>query len=247
MGALLQVDRLAIVVRSASIDELQNRLGYTFSDRGLLQRALTHSSARASRRIDHDNEQLEFLGDRVLGLVMAERLVKRFPEAEEGTLARGYNRLVRRETCARVGNELELGNFIVLGTGEAGSGGRRKHTIIANACEAVLGAIFLDGGFDEARRVTLRWWTDHFEAIDEVRADPKSALQEWAQSRGLPLPDYAELGRTGPDHAPSFTTEVRIERQEPAQGYGANKRAAEQAAALAFLEREGIWQSEPVE
>lgn len=233
------------MLKSKNLNDLEQRLGYQFRDRELLHRALTHSSARVSNKVSWDNEQLEFLGDRVLGLIMAEDLVLRFPESAEGDLARRYNRLVNRETCARVGETLGLGQYIVLGLGEAGSGGRRKQTIIANACEALLAALFIDGGFEAVRNVTLKSWEKEFGSIDRVRADPKSALQEWAQGRGLSLPTYRDLERRGPDHEPRFTSEVIIDKEEPARGEGRNKRAAEQAAAQSFLERNGIWQSEP--
>jgi ribonuclease-3 len=227
--------------RARKFKDLEKRLGYKFKSQELLERALTHASLRGSRKAREDNERLEFVGDRVLGLAIVEMLNAAYPAANEGELARHYNRLVRGETCAAVGRELGLGAFMRLSESEAGSGGRHKATILADAVEAVLGAIFLDGGFDKARDVVRRLW--HGQKGAEPKApimDPKSALQEWAQGHGLALPRYVEVERTGPDHAPLFTTEVRIKGKAPARGEGASKRAAEQAAASAMLAREGV-------
>jgi ribonuclease-3 len=220
---------------------LETALGYQFQDRKLLRRALTHASTRSGGLAEHDNERLEFLGDRVLGLAVAELLAEMFPAESEGELARRYNRLVRRETCASVGAEIKLGRFLVLSGSEEESGGRAKATILGDACEAVLGAIFLDGGFEPAREVVRRLWTNRIGTGEQVRPDAKSALQEWAQGRGLALPDYAEIVREGPDHRPLFTAEVRIRGLEPARGKGASKRLAEQDAATTLLVREGVW------
>lgn len=226
-------------------DVLENRLGYEFRDASLLRVALTHSSARVATPGTADNERLEFLGDRVLGLAVAELLSERFPDASEGELARRFNRLVRKETCAAVALDLELGRHVVMSGGEADSGGRRKTTILGNACEALLGAIFLDSGFDAARRVVRELWSAHLHACEIVSADAKSALQEWAQGRGMPLPRYVEVARHGPDHAPLFVSEVQISGLDPARGEGGNKRLAEQAAASSMLVREGVWDRVP--
>jgi ribonuclease-3 len=225
----------------AALAELSARLGHDFADLALLELALTHSSARANAKPNQDNERLEFLGDRVLGLAVAELLADRFPDSSEGELARWFNHLVRAETCAEVAQAWELGRFILMSGGEAGSGGRGKKTILANSCEAVLGAVFADGGYAVAREIVRRYWEPHLEELDLAAPDAKSVLQEWAQGRRLPLPLYLEVAREGPDHAPRFTAEVQIEGVEPIRGQGANKRAAEQAAALAMLLREGVW------
>ena len=217
------------------------RLGHEFDDTGLLITALTHSSARVDRPDADDNDLLEFLGDRVLGLVIAELLTERFPAADTGDIARHYNRLVRKETCAEVARTLEMGEVLVLSDGESESGGREKLTILGNACEAVLGAVFQDGGFEAARALIRRHWQQLLGDGGDVPTDAKSALQEWAQGRGLALPKYAEEARKGPDHAPHFTARVKIEGLEPESGEGASKRSAEQAAAMAMLVREGIW------
>jgi ribonuclease-3 len=206
-----------------------------------LETALTHASFRGAETSREDNERLEFIGDRVLGLAMAESLIEDFPKANEGELARRYNRMVKGEACARVGREIGLGKFLILSESEAGSGGRQKETILADAVEALLGAIFIEAGFEKARAVVRRLWTS-LEDHDGTAAiaDAKSALQEWAQSKGLALPRYTEVSRKGPDHAPLFTSEVRIDGRPPARGEGASKRAAEQAAASAMLVREGV-------
>ena len=225
--------------RDRALSRLSERLDYAFKDLSLLDLALTHASARASLSRQVDNERLEFLGDRVLGLAIAELLTANFPVASEGELARRYNRLVRADTCAKIATQWGLGDLILMSGGEAESGGRQKKNILANACEAVLGAVFSDGGYEEANRLVQRFWTGA-EGV-ECAGDAKSVLQEWAQGRRLPLPHYVEVSREGPDHAPSFTAEVCIDGVAPARGQGASKRAAEQAAALAVLRREGIW------
>jgi ribonuclease-3 len=225
---------------------LEKKLGYRFKDEALLVRALTHASLRGSKKVREDNERLEFVGDRVLGLAISELLWETYPVATEGELARHLNRLVRGETCAKVGRGLGLGEFLMLSESEAGSGGRLKATILADAVEAVLGAIFLEAGYNKARDVVRRLWENEEVSFGNAAADPKSALQEWAQGLGLALPNYVEVERVGPDHAPRFTSEVRIKGKNPARGEGASKRAAEQAAASAMLEREGVMERRPV-
>ena len=229
--------------RSTELGRLSTRLGHEFSNAGLLKLALTHASARPGSKPNEDNERLEFLGDRVLGLAMAEILIGRFPNANEGELARWFNHLVRAETCAEVAQSWNLGDFILMSNGEASSGGRGKKTILANTCEAILGAIFSDAGYEAASIVVRRDWEPHFGNLEIAAPDAKSALQEWAQGQGLPLPRYVEIDRVGPDHAPRFTTEVEVEGRAPSTGQGDNKRQAEQAAALAVLLREGVCSS----
>jgi ribonuclease III len=229
--------------RNTALRQLSDRLGHDFNDPALLTLAVTHASARPGSEPNEDNERLEFLGDRVLGLAVAELLTDRFPNAAEGELARWYNHLVRAETCAEIALDWELGTFILMSGGEADSGGRGKKTILANACEAVLGAIFADGGYEPARNVVHRFWEPHLGELELAAPDAKSVLQEWAQGRRLALPRYLEVAREGPDHAPRFTAEVQIDGVAPERGQGANKRAAEQAAALAMLVREGVWQA----
>ena len=225
--------------RKRRFAELETSLGYKFKSQDLLVRALTHASTRTGEKRT-DNERLEFLGDRVLGLAIADLLVRAYPTAQEGDLARRFNRLVKGETCAAIGRQIDLGQHLILSDSEASSGGRAKETILADAVEAVLGAIFEEGGFDKARAVVVDLWKDRLEALPEVAADPKSALQEWAQGRGLALPRYVEVARSGPDHAPRFVYEVRISGHKPAQGEGTSKRSAEQAAATAMLAQQGM-------
>ena len=226
--------------RGRSSKGLETALGYAFRDRALLEQALTHASLRADGKTVEDNERLEFLGDRVLGLCIAELLSEIDTAASEGALARRFNRLVRKDACARIGRDLGLGSAIRLSASEADSGGREKDTILADAVEALLAAVFLEGGYGKVREVVRRLWSPLLAGLPETVADPKSALQEWSQSQGLALPHYREISREGPDHAPVFTSEVQIAGRKPARGQGASKRSAEQAAAAALLAREGV-------
>ena len=228
-----------MTVEDADRAAFESRIGYTFSNRSLLAQSLSHSSAKDSKGTD--NERLEFLGDRVLGLVAAEMLYNRFKTIAEGELARRFNGLVRLETCADVAREIDIGSVLILGEGEAEAGGRHKERILANACEAVLGAVFLDGGFEAARRLVNRFWGPRLETTTDDPIDPKTALQEWAQGLGLALPSYIEVAREGPAHKPRFTSEVRVTGKQPARGEGSSKRAAERSAAETLLLREGIW------
>jgi ribonuclease-3 len=230
------------VATARKLRELESRVGHHFKNRELLRRALTHASVRQGQNSKRrDNERLEFLGDRVLGLAVAELLTELYPAANEGQLARLYNRLVRGGTCAEVARALDLGPSLVLSESEASSGGRDKDTILADACEALLGAVFLEAGYARARDVVRLHWASRLARTPIEAADAKSVLQEWAQGQGLDLPQYVEVERKGPDHAPRFTAEVRIKSLKSARGEGANKRTAEQAAAAVLLWREGVW------
>ncbi len=225
-----------MILRPRKFRVLETALGYKFKSQPLLERALTHSSVRGNDAKRADNERLEFIGDRVLGLAIVERLHTLHPTANEGDMARRYNELVRGQACARIAREIDLGPHLIVSPSEAEHGGRDKENILADAIEAVLGAIFLDGGFVKARDVIWRVWTLEPGAESTAgTADPKSALQEWAQGRGLNLPRYGSLERSGPDHAPLFRAEVRVDGYAPAHGTGPSKRAAEQAAASAML------------
>lgn len=235
------------LVRPGKPTDLEKSIGYGFQNRSLLTLALTHSSARSASQPRSDNERLEFLGDRVLGLAVAELVSETFPDASEGDLARRFNRLVRGGTCALVANQVGLGPQLVLSDSESVHGGRTKATILADAMEAVLGAVFIEAGFDVARAMVRKLWGPLLKALPDVSADPKSALQEWAQGQGLPLPEYIEYARKGPDHAPRFVAEVKIAGFKPAQGDGRSKRIAEQAAATAFLLRQNVWAEPPHE
>ncbi|MBJ3763609.1 ribonuclease III [Maribius pontilimi] len=211
------------------------RLGHDFADPGLLIRALTHGSIASQTR--PDNQRLEFLGDRVLGLVMAEALLQADPDAPEGQLAPRFNALVRKETCADVAREVALGAVLRLGRSEMLSGGRRKEALLADAMEAVIAAVYRDAGFAAARAVILRLWGSRIKTVEADSRDAKTSLQEWAQGRKLPPPSYSEIAREGPDHAPVFTIEVRLKTGETAQAKAPNKRTAEQQAAQALLDR----------
>jgi ribonuclease III len=220
---------------SADLQSFQARLGHRFRQGGLLVQALTHGSIAGPTR--PDNQRLEFLGDRVLGLAMAEALLAADPGAAEGVLAPRFNALVRKETCAEVARELALGDVLRLGRSEMLSGGRRKEALLGDAMEAVIAAVYLDAGFDAARDVVIRLWGDRIGDVAADARDAKSALQEWAQARGMAPPSYSESGRTGPDHAPLFTVEVRLEDGASATAEARTKRIAEQSAAAALLSR----------
>lgn len=219
--------------QSAELISLQKRLGYTFSDPALLLRALTHSSISSATR--PDNQRLEFLGDRVLGLVMAEALFEADKTASEGQLAPRFNALVRKEACAAVARDIDLGSVLKLGRSEMMSGGRRKEALLGDAMEAVIAAIYRDGGFAPAKKVVRHLWDARIDTVEEDARDPKTALQEWAQGRGQRPPKYVEKSRTGPDHAPVFTIEVQLDSGECEQAAASSKRQAEQAAAKALL------------
>jgi ribonuclease-3 len=219
--------------QSADLIALQKRLGHDFADPGLLLRAVTHSSMTAPGR--EDNQRLEFLGDRVLGLVMAEALLRADRAAAEGTLAPRYNALVRKETCADVARDIDLGAALKLGRSEQMSGGRRKQALLGDAMEAVIAAVYLDAGFTAAQRLVLRLWGARIDTVVDDAKDAKTALQEWAQARSLGTPDYVLIDRSGPDHAPVFTIEVRLPGKRSARATAGNKRQAEQTAARSLL------------
>lgn len=222
--------------------ELTDILGYRFNKMELLELALTHSSARVASNISFDNERYEFLGDRVLGLAISDLLIKKFPNEDEGDLAKRYNALVRKETCCAVSKQIGIGDYVIMSDSERASGGAEKETILADVCEALLGAIYIDAGFPAAQDFINRFWTSHLENTDQVPADPKSSLQEWAQAHRKELPLYTEVCREGPDHEPTFTTKVSIDGIEPEIGIGSSKRIAEHNAATNMLKREKIWE-----
>ncbi|MGB0410716.1 MAG: ribonuclease III [Pikeienuella sp.] len=212
-------------------------LGHKFARIALLDQALTHPSASSPAR--PDNQRLEFLGDRVLGLVIAEALIARHPAEAEGTLAPRLNDLVRKETCAEIAAEVGIDGWLRLGKSESTTGGRRKVTLLGDAMEAVIAAVYLDGGMDAAKAMILRLWKKRIAEQGEAPRDAKTALQEWAQGRGMAPPRYETLARTGPDHAPIFTIAAKLETGETATADAKSKRIAEQAAAAALLEKIG--------
>lgn len=227
----------------AALDALAQRIGHAFRDPRLLEEALTHVSATAGPRSGAPNYQrLEFLGDRVLGLAIAHMLSVALPRAREGELSRRLAELVRRETCVEVALAWMVGPALRLGVGERQTGGETKPAILGDVCESIIGAVFLDGGWDAAFALVERNWSPRL-AVQPARLnDAKTTLQEWAQGRGLPTPAYGEVGRTGPEHKPVFVIAVAVEGFAPCEGEPeANKKLAAQAAAQAFLERERIW------
>jgi ribonuclease-3 len=212
--------------------ELETRLGHRFKDPDLLRRALTHASVSTT----DSNERLEFLGDRVLGLVIAEKLHQLYPGDPEGILALKLNALVRSEACALAAEKAGLGDHLILANSEIASGGRKKMAILAGTCEAVIAALYLDGGLAAARDFIERNWQEQYTGLHHDMRDAKTALQEWAQSKkGGLAPVYKLIKREGPDHAPRFLIEVNVAGQPPATGEGSSKREAEQAAAQAML------------
>jgi ribonuclease-3 len=227
--------------RSRVVADLEGRIGYRFADPKLLESALTHISALSGPRNPASSYQrLEFLGDHVLGLQVSDMLFRAFPKANEGDLSRRLADLVRKETCADVAREMDLGAAIRLGASESSSGGRLRTAILGDVCEALIGAVYLDGGFAAAADLVERLWGARMRKTERPPRDAKTMLQEWAQARGLPTPTYREVERTGPHHDPEFRVSVELPGSAPAEGLGRSKRAAEQAAAAALLARESV-------
>lgn len=219
---------------SRDLQDFEKRLGHHFNRPELLLRALTHASAGTATR--PDNQRLEFLGDRVLGLVMANALLEHDKEASEGQLAPRFNALVRKETCADVARELDIGSVLKMGRSEMMTGGRRKQALLGDAMEAVIAAVYRDAGFEAAEKLVLRFWMPRMATVKADARDAKTALQEWAQGLGQVPPRYTEIARTGPDHAPIFTIRVTLDDGRSAEASAGSKRQAEQAAAGVLLE-----------
>lgn len=228
-----------------SAEELGHIIGYEFACRELLEEALTHPSALVPERrryrrpipAKRDFERLEFLGDRVLGLVVADYLWRRFEGEPEGDLTRRHTHFVRREALVRVAETIGLGRYIVLSRAEATAGAAGNPGILADACEALIAAIYLDGGFEAASNFVRRFWEPLIEEMQEPPLDPKTALQEWVQARGLPLPAYELVATSGPDHAPLFTVTASVAGGDPATATASSKRSAEAKAAAILLDR----------
>jgi ribonuclease-3 len=235
------LNEISYVSQREPLAALQQRIGYTFADQRLLQEALTHASALdhlAKTRRSYD--RLEFLGDRVLGLIVSERLLAEHKQDDEGELAPRFNSLVNRHACAHAARAADLGGALTLSPSEAANGGRNKDAILADACEAVLAALYLDSsGLDAPRAFVDRFWGGAFDDASGSVRDAKTRLQEWAAARKRGL-SYVEIERTGPEHAPHFVIEARVSGLAPARGEGGSKREAQRAAASAFLEREGV-------
>lgn len=227
--------------REVAVAELEGRIGHVFQDRELLERALTHASVGDGALKVRHYERLEFLGDRVLNLLAAERLMALNSEAREGEMSRLMASLVNYHACARVARRIGLPNALRMAPSASKIGARDKDTVLGDACEALIGAIYVDDGLDAARTFFLEFWAEEFERLDAPQVkDPKTQLQEWAQGRGLPLPLYKVVGREGPDHAPSFTVSVSVGDYEPELAEGRSRQEAEKAAALVMLlKREG--------
>ncbi|MFN4144113.1 ribonuclease III [Aestuariivirga sp.] len=222
---------------TARRDEISDRLGYRFTDEALLVRALTHGSTEKHKG---DYQRLEFLGDRVLGLIIAEELFRTYPERGEGELTAMLSGLVRGESCAAAGDTIGLSDLVIIGTGERAKGMNTNRMVLGDVMEALVAAIYLDGGLEQARSFVLTAWDGLFRHPKVAVKDPKTFLQEWALARALPIPDYRILSREGPDHEPVFVVSVEVKGMAPATGTAKNKRAAEMDAADAFLKREGI-------
>ncbi len=216
---------------------LNERLGYGFKDVDLLHQALTHGS---SSRRDKDYERLEFLGDRVLSLVIADVLFHAHGKEKEGKLAARHSALVRGDVCAEIGAAIGLDDFIRVGDTEKKSGVHRMRSVLGDALEALIGAIYIDGGLDAARRVILSLWTDVLQKTDTAEKDAKTFVQEWALAKALPLPRYELTGRDGPEHRPRFTVRIVVDRHQSVEGAGQTKQAAEMNAANAFIQRESL-------
>ena len=213
---------------------LLKNLGYEFSNNKLLKNALTHSSAVKSSI--YSNQRLEFLGDRVLGLVISEKLLADNESASEGYIHPQFSALVKKETCAQIAEKVKLGESLIMSRSESLSGGRKRMNILGDAMEAIIGAIYLDGGLECIREIIEKLWSDAFLDIGTTSFDPKSALNEWSQGFGEDLPKYEEKSRTGPVHAPVFCVEVSLTNGMSATGVAPSKRRAEQLAANHLLQ-----------
>ena len=220
------------------ITDFQARIGRPFNDTAVLERALTHASHGDGRSRAQSNERLEFLGDRVLGLLAAHTLHDRFGSIDEGGLAHRLNVLVNKQACARAARRCELGEALRLSPAEDRLGGREKESILADACEAVIGALYLDGGLEAARAFFERYWAEELDGLSKRPKDAKSRLQEWAAGKHLPAPVYETTARKGPDHRPVFEVEVTIQGLASVRGEGGSKQAAQRAAADALLKQE---------
>ncbi len=224
--------------RAAAIAALEARLGYVFADRALLDQALTHASTQSQGRSNvRHNERLEFLGDRVLGLTIAQHLYESFPEGDPALLTKHLNYLVSREVCAEVARAIGIAEAFAV---QKEAGLRKNDTALSDTCEAVIAAVYVEAGLERARQVVLSLWRDALgRPFDSAAVNPKTALQEWAQAAGKPLPGYNVVKRVGPAHAPIFTVEAVVDGHAPASASGRSRQEAEKAAAQALLKREG--------
>ena len=217
---------------------LEKKIKYKFKDISLLKLALTHSSFEKTL----NNENLEFLGDRVLGFVIAEKLIKDYPSADEGSLDKMLSSLVNRNTCFMVANNLALGDFILLGSTERSSLGNKKKSILSNACESILGAVYRDSDFVIVKKLILELWREHIHNIDQNLIDPKSFLQEWTLKKYKKLPEYKTLSKEGPDHEPIFEIELKFMNYKKAFSKAGSIKEAEKLAAESFIQLNKIIQ-----
>lgn len=223
---------------SGQYSELYNILGYTFKNPDFLREALTHPSLEGVPSY----QRMEFVGDRVLGLSIAAWMYELHPSVDEGGLASRHTNLVRREACTKVAEEINLGKFLHMAKSSEDTGGRKRETILADACEAVIGAIYLDAGFEAADRFIRKFWKEMAYNVQVASRDAKTLLQEMVQATGKPTPVYTTIDRTGPDHEPTFTIAVKVKDESQEEGKGQSKREAEQQAAALMLERlEKTW------
>ena len=223
--------------RAEATAALLDSIGYAFKDADLLERALTHASAGEGTRPRAHNQRLEFLGDRVLGLVIAERVMRDHPQSREGDMSARFHGLVDKPACARAARRAGLGDALRIGKGAGLQGLRESENVLGDACEALLAAVYLDGGLDAARSVVERLWADEIQQASRGYVQSaKTRLSEWANKAGVPHPIYRVVERQGPDHAPQFTVAVELEGRTPTEGRGRNKLEAEQAAAAVLLE-----------
>ncbi|CCM74947.1 ribonuclease III [Rhizobium mesoamericanum] len=230
----------AQALSAADRTRLEALIGHAFLEKERLDRALTHASARTQKGGNY--ERLEFLGDRVLGLCVAELLFRTFGAATEGELSVRLNQLVSADTCAEVADELGLHYFIRTGADVKKLTGKRMMNVRADVVESLIAAIYLDAGLEVARRFILKFWEKRAARADGARRDAKTELQEWSHAKFGVTPIYRVEERTGPDHDPRFTVTVEVAGVQPETGIERSKRAAEQVAATRMLEREGIWQ-----
>jgi ribonuclease-3 len=224
----------------ARIEALEQRLGYRFKDRARLREALTHGSALdGARKGRRSYDRLEFLGDRVLGLIIAHHLLMAHHDEEEGELAPRFNALVNKHACARAARRAGLGDAVTLSPSEEAQGGRAKEAILGDLCESVIAALYLDGGLETARAFVARFWEEEFVHAKDAPRDAKTALQEWSAVKKRSL-SYALIEQVGPEHSPNFVIEARVDGFAPARGEGGSKRDAQRAAAAAFLKERGV-------
>jgi ribonuclease III len=237
--AFLQLDLGPALARDfiSSLSKLEGLIGYHFANPTLCEQAFTHGS-KQSKRVDY--QRLEFLGDRVLSLVIADDLFKRFSSEQEGLLAARLSQLVRGESCAAVGQKLGLDEFIIVGSVEKSKGVQRIVSVLGDVVEALIGALYLDGGLEVARAFILRCWDEMLSKSPSDNRDSKTFVQEWALARALPLPSYIVVKRDGPEHAPIFSISLTVGSHPSVVATGASKQSAETAAAAAFIAQEGL-------